>query len=408
MNFKSARLFTSALIAVFAAFSSIAFAQTGSGTLNGTYRLDISRSDDVSELVDSASSRNGLSSEESDDLVSQLTPPDTITIKTSLSDRKRVTFATSDSREVTFRADGSVQRVSEADGSTSSVSATMRDGFLRLSKSSNGDSVTIEFKAESNGSAMRVSRMITNSSLSETVYADSFYTREGAYSSVDPARDDDPIVDQDDDQGWTDSNGSANGSRTSTGSGGSRIPSSTRVAGGKFVVPQGVVIEAELDNSISTKSSQENDRFTMTVTGPSDFEGAVIEGYLTGVKRTGRVTGNSGVTFNFRTIRLRSGELYDFAGIIKTATDSTGKIVKVGDEGDVKGSSRTKESIKRGGVGAGVGAIIGGILGGGKGAIIGATIGGGAGAGSVAVEGKDDLELQEGSTVTIESTSPAR
>lgn len=105
---------------------------------------------------------------------------------------------------------------------------------------------------------------------------------------------------------------------------------------------------------------------------------------------------------------MRNGQTYDFAGILETITDLNGKVVDINDEGQVKGDSQTKETVKRGGIGAGLGAIIGGILGGGKGAIIGATIGGGAGAGSVILDGKDDVNLEEGSTVTVQSTSPNR
>jgi hypothetical protein len=64
--------------------------------------------------------------------------------------------------------------------------------------------------------------------------------------------------------------------------------------------------------------------------------------------------------------------------------------------------------VKRGGIGAGVGAIIGAIAGGAKGAAIGAIIGGGAGAGSVVLQGKDDLQLKAGSSVTVQASSPNR
>ena len=46
--------------------------------------------------------------------------------------------------------------------------------------------------------------------------------------------------------------------------------------------------------------------------------------------------------------------------------------------------------------------------GGGKGAAIGAIIGGGAGAGSVIAQGRDDVQLFKGSTVTVQSSSPIR
>jgi hypothetical protein len=53
-----------------------------------------------------------------------------------------------------------------------------------------------------------------------------------------------------------------------------------------------------------------------------------------------------------------------------------------------------------------VGAIIGAIAGGGKGAAIGAVIGAGAGAGSVYVQGRNDLDLQAGTEITVRTTGP--
>jgi len=52
--------------------------------------------------------------------------------------------------------------------------------------------------------------------------------------------------------------------------------------------------------------------------------------------------------------------------------------------------------------------IIGGIAGGGKGAAIGAAVGAGAGAGSVIVQGRDDLELDNGTEFTIHTTNNTR
>jgi hypothetical protein len=104
---------------------------------------------------------------------------------------------------------------------------------------------------------------------------------------------------------------------------------------------------------------------------------------------------------------MRDGKRYDFAGYLQSVKDQFGKEVKVDTEGTAKSDSQTRETAKRGGIGAGLGAIIGAIAGGVKGAAIGAIIGGGAGAGSVVVQGREDLELMKGSTMTIQSTSPA-
>ena len=159
---------------------------------------------------------------------------------------------------------------------------------------------------------------------------------------------------------------------------------------------------------IYTKVSQNNDRFKLTVQSPNQFRGATIEGYISGVGQSGRVSGRSNITFNFQSITLRNGERYDFAGSLQSIRDEKGKDVRVDEEGVAKGDSQTRETVKRGGIGAGLGAIIGAIAGGGKGAAIGAIIGGGAGAGSVIVQGRDDLQLMQGSTITIQASSPIR
>ncbi|HYJ90821.1 MAG TPA: YMGG-like glycine zipper-containing protein, partial [Pyrinomonadaceae bacterium] len=88
--------------------------------------------------------------------------------------------------------------------------------------------------------------------------------------------------------------------------------------------------------------------------------------------------------------------------------DQNGKSVAVDTEGVAKGGSQTKETVKRGGIGAGVGAIIGAIAGGGTGAAVGAIIGGSVGAGSVVVQGRDDIQLMKGSTITVQASSPVR
>lgn len=146
----------------------------------------------------------------------------------------------------------------------------------------------------------------------------------------------------------------------------------------------------------------------MTVQSPDEFRGATVEGYISGVGRSGQVSGRSNVTFNFERITLRNGQTYDFAGFLQSVKDQNGKVVKVDSEGTAKSDSQTKETAVRGGVGAGLGAIIGAIAGGGKGAAIGAIIGGGAGAGSVVLQGREDIQLLKGSMITVQASSPNR
>ncbi len=144
----------------------------------------------------------------------------------------------------------------------------------------------------------------------------------------------------------------------------------------------------------------------MTVQSPDEFRGAVVEGYISGINRSGKVTGQPKITFNFEKITLRNGQTYDFAGNLQEIKDTNGKSIKIDNEGTATGDSQTKQTVKRGGIGAGIGAIIGAIAGGAKGAAIGAAIGGGAGAGSVVVQGKEDIRLAQGSMISVTSSSP--
>ena len=175
---------------------------------------------------------------------------------------------------------------------------------------------------------------------------------------------------------------------------------------GEFVIPNGTQLVAVLNNNLSTNTARDNERVTLTVRSPSQYDGATIEGYVTNVNRSGRVTGRSEMTFNFDTIRLRDGRSYRFAGIVEAVRTPGNETVRVDNEGAVREDDQTSRTIQRTAIGTAVGAIIGAIAGGGKGAAIGAVLGAGAGAGSVYVQGREDLELANGTEFTIRSTGP--
>jgi hypothetical protein len=171
-------------------------------------------------------------------------------------------------------------------------------------------------------------------------------------------------------------------------------------------VPDGETVVGVLNASVSTQSARERDRFTLTVRQPSQFEGATIEGHVSNVQRSGRITGRSQITLNFDRILLRNGRSYPFAGLVESVRTNQGDLVKVNNEGSVSDNNQTTKTAERAAVGTAVGAIIGAIAGGGKGAAIGAIVGAGGGAGSVYVQGRDDLDLTRGTELTIRSSGP--
>lgn len=369
--------------------------------LTGTYRLDTSRSEKAADIVADIN----ISGSNRTDLESKLDAPDSIALLVRGSE---VTLATTNADPVTFVADGR-ERSENSGGRTVRLRASIRGDEITISSLGGETDYTIIFTSIDNGRGLKVTRRITTEYLSETIFADSYYTKseQTAGLGIDPAVQRDIPTDTDASYSDNDAGYSTNDPDDRVGAN-SPNPTLSKPRIGQFIVPNGTVITGTLENEINTKASQNNDRFKMTVQGPMEFRGAVIEGYITGVGRSGQVSGRSNVTFNFERITLRDGRAYDFAGSLSGIRDERGKEVKVDTEGTAQGDSQTKETAKRGGIGAGIGAVIGAIAGGGKGAVLGAIIGGGAGAGSVIATGRDDVRLMPGSTITVVSSSPVR
>jgi hypothetical protein len=145
----------------------------------------------------------------------------------------------------------------------------------------------------------------------------------------------------------------------------------------------------------------------MEVTSPSEFNGAIIEGRVSKTQRSGQVSGRANVSLEFDTIRLRDGRTYRFAGIVDEVTMANGEKVAVNNEGTVRDGNQTTKTVTRAGIGAALGALIGAIAGGGQGAAIGAAVGAGAGAGTVILQGRGDIELEQGTQFLITASAPA-
>lgn len=372
-------------------------ANTFSVGLSGTYDLDTTRSESVEDIV----TGTNAGTENRQDLKDKLEAPGQIAIEIR---GNQVTLATSKASPVTFAADGSERREQGPNGKTIRLRATLNGETLTISSLGGDSDYTITFTSASNGQVLKVSRRITTDYLDQTVFAESVYNKTDTVArlGIDNGRNN--AGNNNSSGGYSDNDQTDNGTNTPYGN----PPTTSTGRIGEFVVPNGSIVTGILENEINTKVSQNNDRFRLTVQSPNEFRGAVIDGYITGVGRSGKVTGRSNVTFNFEKITLRDGKSYDFGGNLQSIKDTNGKTVKIDSEGTAKGGSQSKESVKRGGIGAGLGALIGAIAGGAKGAVIGAVIGGGAGAGSVAIQGREDLQLQKGSTMTIQSSSPIR
>ncbi len=342
--------------------------------LTGTYRLDTSRSTDPRRAAESAT-RNlpaGQRQRVYDALIARLEAPDVLAIE-----RRGTNIAIASSRapQINFVADGREQTETTPDNRTARVRASFSGDQLIVTRTGDrAQDFTVTFDPRDNGRNLLVTRRVYATQLNQPVYVESYYDKTSDIAQLNVY---------------------------------STSPDYTGgTASGDFIIPNGTQLVAVLNSDLSTKTANENDRFTMTVRSPSQYDGATIEGHVINVNRSGRVTGRSEMTLDFDTIRLRDGRTYRFAGILEAARTPDNEVIRVDNEGAARDDNQTERTITRTAIGSAVGAIIGAIAGGGKGAAIGAVLGAGAGAGSVYVQGRDDLDLTSGTELTIRATGP--
>jgi hypothetical protein len=348
--------------------------QYGSRILTGTYRLDTASSEDARLAAEQAT--RDLSSYERrrvlDSLNQRLDPPEQIAIDVR---GRTVTLASTKAPQITFDADGRERIETTGTGRTIRARATLNGDQLTVSSTGDSGNDFIVTFQPIDSQHLRVTRQVYVPGLSQPIVVQSTYQK-----TADVARFD--IYNQ---QSYP------------------SYPSST----GGFVVPDGTRVVGVLDDILSTRTAAVGDRFTMRVTEPPEFEGATIQGHVSQIQRSGRLTGRSVMSLDFDNIRLRDdGRSYRFAGLVEGVRTTNGETVRVDTEGAVRDESQTTKTEQRAAIGTAVGAIIGAIAGGGKGAAIGAILGAGGGAGSVYVEGRNDLELARGSQIIIRAGAP--
>jgi uncharacterized protein YcfJ len=345
--------------------------------LTGTFRLNSSRGDDARQAVDNAT-RNLSQAERQrvyDSLLRRLDPPNMLAI-----DRRGqvVTIASTRAPQINFTADGRENIETTQRGRQIRVRAAFQGDALTITRTGErANDFTVTFDPVDGGRSLLVTRTLYTDRVNQAVVVRTYYDRTSDVAQLN-------IYD-------TDREGSPVGGGDVAGS---------------FVIPDGTQLVAVLNNQLTTQNVREGERFTLTVRSPSQYDGATIEGIVSSVERSGRVTGRSQMTLDFDTIRLRDGRSYRFAGILESVRTPEGDVVRVDNEGAVRDSNQTKQTATRTAIGTAVGAIIGAIAGGGKGAAIGAIVGAGAGAGSVYVQGRNDLDLDAGTEVTIRATGP--
>jgi hypothetical protein len=347
----------------------------------GTYRLNVRQSDNVSQIVDRAITSGNFNANQRQriqrNLERRLTAPDTLVFEKR---GQEITMGSSLSQQISFTADNIARSETNPNGRTVQTRAVANSNEVSISYE--GDRMNdffVGFTPLSNGQ-LRVTRRVYLENSNTSVTAVSVYDKTSNVAE------------------WSSVNTGGNVG------GNTNYPNNGNL--NDFVVPNNTRITAVLRNMIDTKVTQENDRFQLEVTSPSQYSGAIIEGRVVNADQSGRVTGRANLSMEFDTIRLRNGQTYRFAGFIDSVRAANGDNVQVNNEGTVRDSSQTTKTVTRAGIGAALGAIIGAIAGGGQGAAIGAAVGAGAGAGTVILQGRDNIQLGQGSEFTITASAP--
>ena len=169
------------------------------------------------------------------------------------------------------------------------------------------------------------------------------------------------------------------------------------------VIAVGTNLRLRLNTGLSSKEARSGDRFTAEVVTPSRYEGASVAGHVSSIRKSGRVEGRTSMALSFDSIQLRDGRKATMHGQLIRLYDG-GSSTKVDEEGNAQSGGRGKQTLKRSGIGAVAGAVVGGLIGGGKGAAAGLIIGGAAGAGSIAVQGSKELRLEPGTEMLVRVT----
>ena len=168
-----------------------------------------------------------------------------------------------------------------------------------------------------------------------------------------------------------------------------------------ILVPVGTNLKVRLNDTLSSKESRAGDKFTATAIDPVRFNEATVRGHIRSIVKSGKVTGRTTMHLAFDSIELPDGKHGILHGYV---TKVYGSKNSADNEGGVQSEGRGKQTLKRSGIGATAGAIIGGIAGGGKGAAIGLILGGAGGAGSLAINGHKELRLESGTEMLVHVT----
>ncbi len=331
--------------------------------LTGTYRLNTSLSENTTAAIDQALSNTPTVEREGfrRRLEQRLSSPEIIVIEKN---NATVSMASSILPQVTFQADGLARSETNTRGRTTTTTATAdQDGLIINYQGERASDFYLTFLPMADRRLKVTRRIFLDNGTSSSITVSSVYDK-------------------------LDNMARWNAVNTNTDTGGS-----SGVVNDSFVVPSGTRMSAELRSNIT--SSEASDRFTMDVTGPGQYRGAIISGRVISEDPAGRVAGRSRVLLIFDTIRLSGGQSYRFAGTVDALTAVNGDIVVVTNQ-----SARSASQPARG-----AGGILGALIGAISGVPVDASANSATTAGAILAQNRDSIDIGSGSQVMITASA---
>lgn len=331
--------------------------------LTGTYRLNTSLSENTTAAIDQALSTTPTVEREGfrRRLEQRLSSPEIIVIEKN---NTTVSMASSILPQVTFLADGLARSETNARGRTTTTTATAdQDGLIINYQGERASDFYLTFLPMADRRLKVTRRIFLDNGSSSSITVSSVYDK-------------------------LDNMARWNAVNTNTDTGGS-----SAVVNDSFVVPTGTRMSAELRSNIT--SSETSDRFTMDVTGPGQYRGAIISGRVVSEDPAGRVAGRSRVLLIFDTIRLSGGQSYRFAGTVDAVTAVNGDIVVVTNQAARSASQPTR----------GAGGILGALIGAISGVPVDASANSATTAGAILAQNRDSIDIGSGSQVMITASA---
>ena len=180
-------------------------------------------------------------------------------------------------------------------------------------------------------------------------------------------------------------------------------------------IPQGSHALLRMVNSVTTRTAQEGDYVYLSTATPIVAggrvlvpEGSYVQGVVSRVKRSGRVSGRAELGIRIESLTLRSGAMIQLSPRLGSV-DAGGSDQKVDKEnGITQGSSHGADAARvatLGGAGAALGGMIDRTW---TGAGIGAGAGGAVGLASVLLTRGREVELRQGSTIDVVFDRPVQ